>query len=143
MWTTEMLRQRMNADVAVFADSHLSEALPAGVVTRGALWEACDSAANPAVTEMTGAQLADLVDRGAVPEFMAEKLRPLRGRERGRLNLAGIERGEIDSTRTYVVAGTDWELDTYAGYALPEWGLRVRYDMPIIVREAIAEHLAG
>jgi len=39
------------------------------------------------------------------------------------------------------VAATDWELDSYGGYALAEWGLRLRYDFPTIVREAIEEDL--
>jgi hypothetical protein len=44
--------------------------------------------------------------------------------------------------RRYSVAGTDWELDRLGGIADPDWGLRPRYDFPVIVREAIEEHLA-
>jgi len=142
-WIADMLRRRMGAEVGIFADGLTLDVLPAGVVTRGALWEASETAANPGVTAMTGAQLADLIGRGNDPEFVAGSPRPLRGRPRGRLQVAGLSPEEIDPQRTYVVAGTDWELDSYGGYALAEWGLRRHYDFPTIVREAIEEDLRG
>jgi hypothetical protein len=48
----------------------------------------------------------------------------------------------VDPARDYRVAGTDWELEPYGGYVEAEWGLRVQYDMPVIVREAMEEYLA-
>ena len=39
------------------------------------------------------------------------------------------------------MAGTDWELGTYGGYARPEWKLDVTYDGTTIIREAIEDHL--
>jgi 5'-nucleotidase len=142
-WIAEMLRRRMGAEVGLFADGQTLDVVPPGAVTRGALWEASESTANPGVTTMTGAQLADLIRRGNDPEFVAGSPRPLRGRPRGRLQVAGLSPGEIDPQRAYTVAGTDWELDSFGGYALAEWGLRLRYDFPIIVREAIEEDLRG
>ena len=41
------------------------------------------------------------------------------------------------------MAGTDWELEPYGGYVEAEWDLRVQYDMPVIVREAMEEYLAS
>jgi len=140
-WIAEMLRRRMGADVGLFAEGLVLGVLPPGVVTRGALWDASETAANPGVATLTGAQLADLVDRGNSPELVESTPRPLRGRRRGRLAVAGIDPDVIDPQRAYRVAATDWELDSYGGYALAEWGLRLRYDFPTIVREAIEEDL--
>jgi 2',3'-cyclic-nucleotide 2'-phosphodiesterase (5'-nucleotidase family) len=137
-WVAEMLRQRFDADVGLYPEGMVLAVLPPGGVTRGALWEASNSPANPGVTRMTGEQLLDLIARGNDPTFQAESPRALRGRPRGRLTVTG---GPVEQGRTYTVAATDWELGTYGGYALPEWGLEIRYDFPTIVREAIEEHL--
>jgi hypothetical protein len=140
-WIAEMLRQRMGADAGVFAEGLTITALPPGTLTRGALWEASETPANPGVTTMTGEQLLALVRRGNEPAFTVETPRPLRGKASGRLHLAGLTEEQIEPGRKYVVAGSDWELDTYGGYADAAWGLTVRYDFPIIIREAIEEHL--
>jgi hypothetical protein len=92
---------------------------------------------------MSGAQLLALLRRGNDPQFMSATPRTLRGRSRGRLWLAGLEPETIEPERTYVVAGSDWELDSYGGYTDEDWGLSIRYDFPVIIREAIEEHLAG
>jgi 2',3'-cyclic-nucleotide 2'-phosphodiesterase (5'-nucleotidase family) len=140
-WIAAMLRRRMDAEVGLFTEGMCLGDLPPGVVTRGALWEASESAANPGVAEIPGAQLSDMIARGNDPAFAAETPRPLRGRSRGRLAVAGIDPGSIDPERTYTVAGTDWELDPFSGLALAEWRLKPRYDFPTIVREAIEEDL--
>ncbi|HEY3183341.1 MAG TPA: metallophosphoesterase [Gaiellaceae bacterium] len=139
-WVASMLRERMKADVGIVQEGQaLLRTLPPGPLTRGALWEACESAANPGVTRMTGDRLAAVLARGRDPAFMTETPRPLRGRARGRLCVSGV--GTVDPDREYVVAGTDWELDSYGGLAERDWGLEVRYDFPTIMREAIEEHL--
>lgn len=139
-YIAEVLRQRMRAEVGVFSEGQVLDVVPPGAVTRGALWHASDSAGNPAVTTMTGEQLAELLRRGVDPEIAEGTPRALRGKARGRIVAAGLA-GDVDPARSYVVAGTDWELEPYGGYALEEWGLRVRYDFPTIVREAVEEHL--
>jgi 2',3'-cyclic-nucleotide 2'-phosphodiesterase (5'-nucleotidase family) len=140
-WVAEILRRRMDADVAVVTPGQvLTRPLVPGVVRRRALWEACESTANPGVVEMTGGQLAALLEKGRDPEFARTTARPLRGRERGEL-VVGAD--EIAPGRTYRVAGTDFELGVYGGYVEPGWGLRPRYDFPVIVREAIEQYLAA
>jgi 2',3'-cyclic-nucleotide 2'-phosphodiesterase (5'-nucleotidase family) len=136
-----VLRERMGADVGLFSEGQTLAVLPPGPVTRGGLWEASDSPANPGVARLTGAQLADLLARGSDPAFEAETPRQLRGRARGRLEVAGVAAADIDPNRSYDVAGTDWELEPYGGYALEEWALKVRYEFPIIVREVVEEYL--
>jgi 2',3'-cyclic-nucleotide 2'-phosphodiesterase (5'-nucleotidase family) len=140
-WIAAMLRRRMRADVGLFTEGLALDVVPPGVVTREALWEASETAANPGVATMTGAQLVDLIARGNEPKFAAGTPRPLRGRRRGRVRVAGIDVASIEPERAYTVAATDWELDSIGGYSLAEWDLRPRYDFPTIVREAIEEDL--
>ena len=118
--------------------------MPAGPVTRGALWDASESAANPGVTRMTGSQLADLLERAADEKFMAKTPRPLRGRRRGRLMVAGYDPVALVPSREYIVAGTDFELEPYGGYAQAEWGLQVQYDFPrSCARRSSSIHCSG
>lgn len=147
----DVIRERMRAEVGVVTSAvAFAEELPRGPLSRRALYEACPTPAGPGVTEMTGAQLRQLVATGLDAEFAADRPRAHRGRPRGLLHLSGAEvrDGElliggqpVDRERVYRVAGSDWELDTYGGYANPEWGLRVEYDLPHILREAVEKHL--
>ena len=75
---------------------------------------------------------------------VATLVRRIRAETTGRPNgvLQAVGADGLDPVRRYVVAGTDWELDRLGGVADPAWGLRPRYDFPVIVREAIEEHLA-
>jgi len=149
----DMLRPRMDADLAIVgATQAFTGPLPAGPLHRVTLWDVCGSSANPGVVAMTGAHLLAVVRRGLDPAFMAQKPRSLRGLARGPLHLSGAEvRGgqllvggrPVDPTRDYRVAGTDWELEPYGGYVEADWSLRAHYDMPLIVREAMEEYLAG
>lgn len=140
-WIAEALRRRMDADIGVCSEGLTRGVLPRGPITRGALWDVSETGANPGVTSMSGAQVLDMLERGNHVDFVTETPRPLRGRRRGRLHVAGPVAEAIDPARTYRVAATDWELNSYGGYAKQEWRLRVRYDFPTIVREAIEEEL--
>ncbi len=141
-FVAEVMRVRMGAEIGL-CGHNVNHVLPPGVVTRGALWHASDSTGNPVAARLTGAQLTDLLERGNDPEFMAERPRVLRGSERGPVVAVGVPPEGLDPEREYLVAGTDWELEPFGGYALAEWGLVVTVDFPIIVREAVAEHLQG
>jgi 2',3'-cyclic-nucleotide 2'-phosphodiesterase (5'-nucleotidase family) len=150
--TADMLRERMGAEVGlVTAGQAFAGELPAGPLSRLALWDVCNSPANPGVVTITGTQLLALVRRGLDPEFAQDRPRAMRGQARGLMHLSGAEvRGgrllvdgvPVEVDRAYRVAGTDWELDTYGGYADDAWGLQPRYDVPTIVREALEEYLA-
>jgi 2',3'-cyclic-nucleotide 2'-phosphodiesterase (5'-nucleotidase family) len=149
----DMLRQRMGAEVGlVAAGQAFSGPLPGGPLHRMALWEVCGSPANPGVTRLTGAQLTALVARGLDPAFADDRPRMLRGQPRGLLHMSGatikggqllVDGRQVDPERAYLVAATDWELESYGGYVEPEWELAKRYDVPIIMREALEEYLAG
>jgi 2',3'-cyclic-nucleotide 2'-phosphodiesterase (5'-nucleotidase family) len=137
----EILRLRMGADVGLQTEgAAIDRPLPAGPLRRGDLWEVCHSTGNPGVVPMTGAQLLHVIERGADPAFQQTTAGPLRGRPRGALCVSGP--ADLDPERQYLVAGTDWELEPYGGMVAEAWKLQVRYDFPIILREAIEEHVA-
>ena len=140
-WIAEMLRERMHAEVGLATSAVvLDEPLGAGPLRRRDLWEVCHSTANPAVVELTGEQLAHMIERGNHAEFQQTTDRPLRGRPRGPLHVAGVE--TVDPERTYVVAATDYELERYGRLVEDDWQLSIRYDFPTIIREAVEERLA-
>ncbi|MCX6028585.1 MAG: bifunctional UDP-sugar hydrolase/5'-nucleotidase [Chloroflexi bacterium] len=148
----DVLQERMGGQVAVTTGGHaFIGPLPGGPVSRGALWEVCTSTANPAVVTMTGAQLAALVAKGLDLTFAAERPHTLRGNARGLIHLSGatvrggqlLVGGEpVEPGREYLVAGSDWEFESYGGYVERAWDLRPRYEVPTILREALEEYLA-
>jgi 2',3'-cyclic-nucleotide 2'-phosphodiesterase (5'-nucleotidase family) len=151
-WMADVLRERMGAEVAVVAAGQaFSGPLPAGPLRRETLWDVCSSTANPALVSLTGAQLAALVAKGLDPAFAATTDHALRGQPRGLLHVSGatarrsqllIDGEPVDPGRPYQVAGTEWEFESYGGYADPAWELRPNYDLPTILREALEDHLA-
>lgn len=141
-WITEMLRERMGAEIGIGTSRVLIDApLPPGPLRRRDLWELCHSTANPAIAELTGAQLAQILERGTDAAFQQTTTNSLRGKPRGPLHTAGV--GVVDPVRTYRVAATDFELEHYGGLVDPNWQLEIRYDFPTIIREAVEERLAG
>lgn len=150
-FVADVLRERMDAEVGVVVPATaLVSALPAGILTRGALYEACPSPGVSSVADLTGAQLRELVERGLDPELAAEAPRSLRGARRGVMHLSGAEVRDgqllvggrfVGPDEVYRVAATDWELGAYGGYAPEEWALEVTWDGTTIIREAIEDHL--
>jgi 2',3'-cyclic-nucleotide 2'-phosphodiesterase (5'-nucleotidase family) len=137
----DLLLERLGADVAVVVPGQaFTTGLPGGPISRGTLWLACDSSANPGVVTMSGAQLAAVLERGRDPEVAASTAQVLRGRPRGVLQVRGLD--EPDPERDYRVAGTDLELEPNGGLVEAEWGLRPEYEFPTIVREVLEEHFA-
>jgi 2',3'-cyclic-nucleotide 2'-phosphodiesterase (5'-nucleotidase family) len=147
----DALRARTGAELAlVEAGQAFTGPLPAGPLQRMMLWEVCSSSANPGVVEMTGAQLAHVVRRGQDPVFAAETPRTHRGRPRGYLHLSGasVRAGQlyigeqpVELERTYNVAGSDWELNTFGGYIDSTWHLKPVYEVQTILRDVVEEYL--
>jgi 2',3'-cyclic-nucleotide 2'-phosphodiesterase (5'-nucleotidase family) len=149
----DMLRLRMGGEVAMVAAGHaFTGPLPAGPLTRGMLWDVCNTTANPALVEMSGTQLVALVTKGLDLAFAADRPHTLRGHPRGLLHLSGatVHDGQVQiggqpvaPTAIYRVAGSDWEFESYGGYTNASWELRPRYEVPTILREALEEYLAA
>jgi 5'-nucleotidase len=142
-WIAAMLRERMSAEVGLAVAGQILSGppLPPGPVVRGALWDVCDSSANPGVATISGERLRRMLDVAQSRTWIEDRRRPLRGRTHGRLHVSGIDPAEVDPRREYVVGATDYELEAYGGLVERDWNLRPRYDFPVIVREAIEEHL--
>lgn len=149
----DMLLQRMGGDLAVISAGHaFTGPLPAGPLSRGTLWDVCNTTANPGVVELSGAQLGAMMTKGRDLAFAADRPHTLRGHPRGLLHLSGatLRDGQLQiggepvvSARTYRVAGSDWEFESYGGYTNPSWGLRPKYEVPTILREALEAYLAA
>jgi len=129
----DVLRERMGAEVAI---------VTAGRRLRGS----CRPSAAPGVSvgrlQLYCQSRACIIDRRAVGCAGSQRPRPglrrdLRPRvarsPRGLLHLSGatvrqrellIDGDPVDLDRVYQVAGTDWELEPYGGYADPAWELR-------------------
>jgi len=148
----DMLRERLDVEVAVVAGGHaFIGPLAAGPLRRGALWDVCNTTANPDVVSLTGAQLVALVTKGLDSAFAADRPHTLRGHARGLLHLSGatvrdgrllVNGRPVEPEGIYRVAGSDWEFESYGGYTDRSWGLQPKYDVPIILREALEEYLA-
>jgi 2',3'-cyclic-nucleotide 2'-phosphodiesterase (5'-nucleotidase family) len=148
----DMLRERMEADVAVITASvAFTGPLPAGPLRRETLWDVCSSSANPGIATMTGGQLEAVVARGLDPELAKDSPQAFRGLARGLVHLSGayMHNGQllvgnqpIEAEREYRVAGSDWELEPYGGYIDPSWRLRPRYEAQTILREALEPYIA-
>lgn len=147
----DALLERTGAELAIVtAGQGFTGPLPGGPIKRIALWEVCSSSANPCTTEMTGAQIVSVVQRGLDRAFAAETPRPFRGHQRGLLHLSGaslragqlyIGKQPVEPGRVYKVAGSDWELEPYGGYVKAEWKLKTNYEIQAIMRDVIEDYL--
>lgn len=147
----DALRTRTGAEVAVVTAAMApTESLPAGPLKRITLWDACSSSANPGVVELSGAQLLSLIERGLDPVLAAECTRANRGKPRGLMHLSGarmshgqLSIGEqpVEPERVYKVAGSDWELNTFGGYASADWKLKPTYEVQAIMRDVLEDYL--
>jgi len=147
----DMLRDHMGADVAVITTgAAFNGPLPAGPLQRKTLWNVCNSPGNPGIVTMAGSQLTEVIRCGLDPDFARDCPRPLRGQARGLIHLseACLRNGElligdtpIETRGQYKFAGSDWELDPFGGYVDRSWELHPRFDVPIILREALEFYL--
>jgi 5'-nucleotidase len=167
----DVLRERMQTQVALCISGMLNEGLPGGPVTLGDLCRACSSPANPGRMTLTGAQLREMLDLGLDPERARRTPRFLRGRPLGIVAVSGVrvayDPAAADGRRVqqvwvgeeplrdgelYSVAGSDFEVDGMTmpytipqdylpgvSFAIP--GETVQYDLPTVLREAMADYL--
>jgi len=60
----DVLRERLGADLAICISGSLNSGLPSGTVTLGDMFAVCSSPGNPAVTELSGGQILEILARG-------------------------------------------------------------------------------
>ncbi|MEV0839094.1 5'-nucleotidase C-terminal domain-containing protein [Actinocatenispora sera] len=120
----EAVRAVFPVEVAVVYPVHCAAGIAAGAVARGDVWRATSSPANAAVATLTGAQLREMLRRGATAEQAGRQPRAFRGRALGYLHAVGVTAAgdrilvgaePLDDARRYRVAGTDVELLPYGG----------------------------
>ncbi|BCJ36868.1 bifunctional metallophosphatase/5'-nucleotidase [Actinocatenispora thailandica] len=148
---TEAVRSVFPVDVAVLYPVHCAAGIAAGAVTRGDVWRATSSPGNAAVATLTGAQLREMLRRGAAPEQAARRPRAFRGRAFGYLHAVGLTvTGDrilvgaepLDDARSYRVAGSDVELSPYGGLVdlVPA---DLTLDTSRIMPELLTDHLVA
>jgi 2',3'-cyclic-nucleotide 2'-phosphodiesterase (5'-nucleotidase family) len=151
-----LLERVRDAQVALVIAGHWMTGLEAGLVTKGALFSANRSPANPARVEVTGAQIEQFLREGLKPQNISRRIRSLRGSPIGMPHVAGmcvryststetldIQVGNepLQKDRMYVVAGTDLEFYDFMGY-LPLPQDQIEYEVPIIIPEVLEEYIA-
>ncbi|TKJ31258.1 MAG: hypothetical protein CEE40_01760 [Chloroflexi bacterium B3_Chlor] len=155
----DVLRDRMETEIAFVVTGMLDEALRAGMVTFGDLCRASSSTANPGRAEMSGRELLDALNYALRPDVTQERPAPLRGNPQGIPQVSGLKvtydpygdpheqvvevlvgMEPLDLERRYSVAATDWELGELTEYTQLDQR-KVTYDAPTILREAMEEYL--
>ncbi len=155
----DVLRDRMDTDMALVVTGMLDEAIPAGLVTFGDLCRASSSTANPGRASLSGKEIWDMLNYGLKPEVTQHRPSSLRGNPQGILQVSGLKvtydpyadpdeqvieilvgPERLDLERSYTVAATDWELGHLTNYTDLDPG-RITYDVPTILREAMREYL--
>lgn len=155
----DVLRERMETEVAFVVAGMLDEAIREGVVTFGDLCRASSSTANPARADLTGKEILDALNYGLRPEVAQERPAPMRGNPQGIPQVSGLKvtydpytdpdeqvievlvgSEPLDLKRRYSVAATDWEMGELTDYTHLDQQ-QVTYDAPTILREAMEEYL--
>jgi len=157
----DVLRDRMETEIAFIVTGMLDEAIGVGMVTFGDLCRASSSTANPGRAELSGKEIWDTLNYGLRPEVTQERPAPLRGNPQGILQVSGLTvtydpyadpneqvirvlvgTEPLDFERRYSVAATDWELGELTEYAHLDQK-KVTYHVPTILREAMEEYLVA
>jgi 2',3'-cyclic-nucleotide 2'-phosphodiesterase (5'-nucleotidase family) len=146
----DALREYWAADVGLaIAGLGFRCSLPKGALTRGMIVEPINTAANPAVVQMRGWQLLEVVQRGQNPENAAKPL--LRGDiALGLMHLSNmawrdgqwfVGTAPLDPMRLYSVAATDGELDGSFAYTEAAWNLETEYKIDVILNEVVVQYV--
>jgi 2',3'-cyclic-nucleotide 2'-phosphodiesterase (5'-nucleotidase family) len=143
------LLDRAPADVGVLIPMHLNAGLPAGPVTRRDVWEATSSPGNLAHATLTGAEVRQMLARGASAHYATYTSRVSRGRPFGPLQHLGVVLDDdtvlvggrpLDDSGSYRVTGSDLEFSLYGRLvdARPD---TYRTEVPEILPEILETYL--
>lgn len=151
-----VLEHVKGARVAFMVNGHWVSGLEAGTITQGQLFAANRSAGNPALVQLTGAQIKQWFIAALNPENITRKIHPLRGIPVGMPGIAGMtviaDRAHLETLQvfindlpinedeTYPVATTDLEISEILGYlVIPD--NEVNYEVPIVLPEIIEKYI--
>lgn len=144
------------ARLAFMVNGHWVSGLEAGAITQRQLYAANRSAGNPALVELSGAQIRQWLIAALKPENIASQPIPLRGMRVGMPGIAGmrviadcnhlealqvlVDGKPMEDTKTYPVATTDLEISNILDYlVIPE--IEVDYEVPTVLPEIIEEYI--
>ena len=153
----DALLERVNdAQIALVLAGHWSTGLEAGPLTKGALYAANRSPANPARVELTGAQIEQFLHESLKPDNISRRLRVLRGNPVGMPHIAGmrvrytpsasdvldikIGNEPLQQDKRYIVAATDLEFYDFINY-LPLPPDQVKLEVPTIMPEVLEDYI--
>jgi len=151
-----VLEHVKGARIALMVNGHWVDGLEAGTITQGQLYAANRSAGNPALVNLTGAQIRQWLIAALNPENIARQPNPLRGVRIGMPGIAGMsvvaDRAHLEDLQVlidgislrddenYPVATTDLEISEILGYlVIPD--NEVQYEVPIVLPEIIEEYI--
>jgi 5'-nucleotidase len=151
-----LLDRMKGSQVALALAGHWTTGLDAGEVTRGELFAANRSTANPAGVELSGKQILSFLREALKPENAARRLHSLRGGAVGMPHVAGmrvrydpndenflaVEIGNeaLEEDKKYIVASTDMEFSEFINYlVIPDEQLD--YEVPTIMPEVLEDYI--
>src|SRR5215216_426654 len=152
----DALLKRVEGAQIAFVLDHWENGLESGPLTRGALFSANRSTANPAKAELTGEQILQFLREALKLENSSRQLRQLRGRPIGLPHVGGaqvrysenleeievkINEETLKPTQKYIVASTDMEFADFVGYLVIPFE-QVEYEVPIIMPEVLEQYIA-
>ena len=157
----DALRDRMKAEAALVTSGMLVQGLAGGLLSVGQLNAASFSTANPALSEVRGEQLLAALERGLDPTLTELKHHSYRGAPIGIPQISGmvvrfdsraadaprirqvlVNGQPLEMDRTYRLAHTDAETLPELGYLELEEDQTIEMELPIILREVIAEYIS-
>ena len=151
-----LLDRMEGAQAAMVLGGHWSSGLEAGELTRGMLFAANRSTANPARLVLTGKQILTFMREARKPDNVARRLHALRGGGVGMPHVAGmqvrydpadenfleIQVGDklLTENEEYIVASTDMEFAEFINYLLiPDEN--IEYELPTIMPEVLEDYI--
>jgi 5'-nucleotidase len=156
----DALRERMHADAAMVASGQFHAGLSAGTVTYGDLDQACFSSANPTLTEVSGEQIVQALERGLDLELARYEHHGFRGTPVGTPQISGMQvvfnpqaepgqrvvkvsigENSLDSQKIIRLAHTDAELSPEAGYLTLNEDQHSNYEVPTILPEVLEDYI--
>lgn len=155
-------RARMHADAAILMSGLFQAGLPAGTITLGDLVAACFSSANPCVSELSGVQIVQALERGLDPGHNTYYHHSMRGTPVGIPQISGltvfydpdahdgarikrvlINGAPLEPERFYRVAHSDAEWIREHGYLVQSETRHFEVEVPTILNEVIADYLGA
>ena len=123
-------------------------AINAGVATRGDVFERVPSSANPAVTQLQGWQILEMLVSGLDAAQASVSPKGYRGAARGLMHVSNLLRRDgqwfvgtishhapLELGRVYRVATSDAALEVDGGFTQSTWNVETQYDANVIMLE--------